>query len=483
MIPQENTKTRKKIIKLWKLFSGLSLGIFLNQGINLILIPFFWKSLKPEDFGIIAICQMVSYFLSPVYMFGASETIQRFYYTWSDEERPHRLSSFFWFIFGFTLILTVLLDIFGTFFSRHIIVNVPFHPLVRYTLWSAFLTNLMNIPLAISRIKQTVLSYNILLNGSFITQIGLVIYFVKFLDRGAAGYIEGFFVANCIWFLPTLILTFKDSVFIPDQRFRKLPLNYATPLTFAGIVDGFSTTLDRFYLDKFVPLSTIGFYNLGRQIGSLVNVINSVTKLIAVPLIYKKHSLKQETVSMLGHAGFAYSVIMLIPVVFVSTLSTELISILDPSRVYLQITPYIPYFAVSFYFVCIATITGRGMDLVGITKWSFTMPLAGATVSLIGYTLFLPEHGVWGVLWSMLLGAFARNFLYVILAYFYLPRNLYLKKLCLTWLTSFICFEIAQNLGIENVALSALAKIGVLSLMSIGFIFLIRKHVTTIFKT
>lgn len=475
--------SNSRIKKFGKLIGGFSFGVFLNQGISLIMIPLFWTVLKPEDFGIIAVSQMVSYFLSPVYMMGASETIQRFYYKWSDEERPHYLSSFFWFIFIFSLSLTLLIDLVGDQYSHYVIHNINYAPLLQYTVWSAFFVNLMNIPLAIARIKQSIFNYNILLTGSFLTQISIVFYMVKVRNLGSAGYIEGFFIANCIWFIPTLIFTFRNCPIIPKKGLRKIPLRYAAPLSLAGVVDGLSTTLDRFFLDKFVPLSTIGFYNLGRQFGSVVNVINSVTKLIAVPLIYKNASLKSDTKLILSHAGLIYAVVMLIPVVAVCTLSNEFIKIFDPTNVYLEITSYIPFFAISFYFVCLSTITGRGMDLVGVTNWSFIMPLSGAIVSLLSYSLLLPAYGVWGIVWGMFLGALARNLIYIILANYYYPRPLYILKTMTAWAVAYIIYKLTFLLSSTKVEFVILYKISLILMLTLFCWYMLNKHIKFIFKT
>ena len=460
--------TRQKLAKYGTLLSGYGLGIFFNQGINLILIPIFWRVLTPEDFGIIAITQIITLFLQPIYMFGTSETIQRFYYKWQADERPHYLSWIFWFLFAFTFILTVLLDVLGTHFSKFIIVTVPFDPLLRLTLWSTFLSNFINIPIAISRIQQKVKTYNILVNGSFITQMGLVYYLVKIEKLGTYGYVKGFFIANLIWFIPILVSIFKSSVLFPSRKYINIPIKYAAPICFGGLIDGFGTTMDRYFLDKYLPLATTGFYNLARQFGSLINIVNAVTKLIFVPYIYKIKALKNNAAEILGNLGLIYAVLMTAPVIAVCTLSHEIVQILDPSGVYLQIVPYIPYFALSFYFAALATVLGRGMDLVGITKWSFLIPFVGGIVSLGVYLYSLPEFGIRGILWSVLLGSLAKNLVNIILATYYFPRRLYIKQLALGLISAILFYCILLQIQITNPALSILVKIALQLLLLVG---------------
>lgn len=424
-----------KLSKYGKIFGAYSIGIFLNQGINLLMIPVLWQSLTPEDFGIIAISQLVTLFLSPVYMLGASEAIQRFYYDWKEEARPHYVSWFFWALTLYTLVLSVVLHIFGSHYSGYLIQKVPFDPYLRYTIWSAFFSNFIYFPITLSRIRQDVKHYNLAVNGSFLTQIAFVLYFVKVQNLGAEGYLRGFLIAQMIWCLPLIWITAKHSILFPSLHFFQIPLRYSLPLSVSGVVEGLYAVVDRYFLDKFVPLSTAGFYNLGRQFGSLINIINSVAKLIFIPYIYKINSLQKENAArIVGEAGLVYAALMTIPLLAVCSLSHELVTVLNPSEVYLQIIPFIPFFAVSYYFLSLTTVMGRGMDLAGVSKWSFVVPLSGIVVGTIVYVSLLPESGVRGVLYGMLAGSLCRNVLNIYLANRFFPRPFYFKELAQVWL-------------------------------------------------
>jgi O-antigen/teichoic acid export membrane protein len=474
--------TRKeKLRKYGTLLGGYGFGVFLNQGINLILIPFFWKVLTPEDFGVIAITQIITLFLTPIYLFGASDTIQRYYYQWTEEERPHYLGWFFWFIFSFTLVLTVILDTLGVRYSRYVITSVSFDPLLRYTLWSAFFVNFLSFPVAISRIKQKVLTYNILMNGSFLTQIAIVLYLVMHEKLGVYGYVRGFWIANAIWFIPSLLMTFRDAELFPSKKYMKIPLKFAAPLSLAGIFEGFSTVLDRYFLDKFLPLATIGFYNLARQFASLVNVINSITKLIFIPYIYKINAIKKNAAAVLSNFSLVYSVLMTVPVVACCTLGYEVVAALDPTGVYIKLIEYIPAFAVSFYIIAVGQITGRGMDLAGTTKWVTLVPLAGIIVSLTVYLNFLPEYGVWAVLWSVLLGSLARSTVNIILAIKYFPRELHIAKLLSSWVVAGVFYVLLMNVRLESIWISfAIKLMAILILAAILVRFILLRNIKTL---
>ncbi len=452
--------------KYGKIIGGYGLATLLNQSVNLILIPVLWSTLSPEDFGVIAITQIVNLLLTPIYMFGVSETIQRYYFKWPDESRRHYLGWTLWFTFIFTLSLTLLLEILGPQLSENFIKQVPFDPIIRYTIWSTFLANFINIPVAISRIKEKILSYNILVNGSFITQIAIIYYLVKFENLGAYGYIKGILISNLIWIIPTLAMSLRDCAFFPDRKYIRIPLQYSGPLCFAGVLEGISNFLDRYFLDKNISLAAIGFYNIARQVSSPINVVNIVAKLFTYPMIHKHHTFKDNTDKMITRLGLVYAVFMTIPVIALTALAKEVVRALDPSGVYLPIVEYIPYFSIAFYINSLITIHGRGMDLKGSSKWAFLIPLFSASASLAVYAWAIPRYGVYGALFGFVTNYTVKTLITNLQAYHYFPRSYKFDKLIKSWLTAVVFFLLLKNINVEHHAASILADVLLILLFS-----------------
>jgi len=166
---------------------------------------------------------------------------------------------------------------------------------------------------------------------------------------------------------------------------------------------------------------------------------------------------------------------MTIPVVACCTLGYEVVTALDPTGVYIKLIEYIPAFAVSFYIIAVGQITGRGMDLAGTTKWVTLVPLAGIIVSLTVYLKFLPEYGVWAVLWSVLLGSLARSTVNIGLAVTYFPRQLHIGKLVSAWVLAAAFYFILINLHMDSILVSFSIKIVtilILAAIQIRFILL-----------
>jgi hypothetical protein len=157
---------------------------------------------------------------------------------------------------------------------------------------------------------------------------------------------------------------------------------------------------------------------------------------------------------------------MTIPVLTCCTLGYEVVGLLDSTGVYQKLVPYIPAFSLSFYFISLASIMGRGMDLAGITKWLFLVPFTGIIVSLAIYQTMLPEYGVWAILLSVVLGSFSRNLLNIILAVYFFPRKLHLKKLIFAWSLALIFYGGLSNIVSENLWYSGSIKVILILLLA-----------------
>jgi O-antigen/teichoic acid export membrane protein len=128
----------------------------------------------------------------------------------------------------------------------------------------------------------------------FFTQIGLSIYFILILDQQLYGY----FVANIIGNLLSglimgLIMLRFAHPHIRGGRIRE-SLRFSLPLIPSNIVAAFSSIADRFILQKYTSLETLGIYAIGLKFTNLINAFHSANKLSFVPYMVESAS-KEKT--------------------------------------------------------------------------------------------------------------------------------------------------------------------------------------------
>ncbi|MBY0452040.1 MAG: oligosaccharide flippase family protein, partial [Bdellovibrionaceae bacterium] len=162
------------IEQLWKrLFlnsSKYGLGVILMKLGALLLIPLFWQKLTPEDYGIIGLTEVLSLILIPVLGFGGPDVIQRFYFEWSESDRPKHLGAVWMFSIFSSLGLCLALDLGGEFIFSHVYSKISFHPYVRICVWTLFFSSISNFTISFFRITEDLKKYNLVSVGTFLTQ-------------------------------------------------------------------------------------------------------------------------------------------------------------------------------------------------------------------------------------------------------------------------------------------------------------------------
>jgi O-antigen/teichoic acid export membrane protein len=468
--------------RLLKNASAYSFGVILTQSGNLFVIPILWTVFNPEDFGIIALSQIVTVFLGPVLSLGIPESIQRFYLEWKEDTRSQHVGALFLFYFCFSLLLTLILEVVGQKYGELLFKNVSFNPYLRLTLWTAFFANFSSFNIAILRIEERIKTYNFLSIGSYVVQIAFVFFYVFYKKEGVVGYLKGYFYGNALSGAVHFFYCLKKSSFPKRFDYLSRSLKYCLPLSVSSVIEGFNSIIDRIFLDKYIPLSRIGFYNLGRQFGNIINLCNTVFKLAYLPFMYRVYSEGKNVPGILSKISVNYTALICIPALALCLLSKETILIFDVTHKYTEVYKYVPYFVFVGVMVSIATVMGRGIDFAEKNHLTIAFPIVGGAVSFTLYYLLVPSMGMYGIFLGLIAGAFARYFLNVLLAVLAYPRPLFKRKMASALGISFALFFIGYNSNIEALIPSILFKLVLLGIQIFAFYFLFFKDHMYLFK-
>ena len=183
-----STLNRRQLLgRLYANASIYGLGIILVRAGSILLLPLYWLRLEPSDYGVIGLTQAVSLFLSPVLGMGMVDAVQRFYYDWRVEERPHYLAAVWLFVLAVSALVCGMLDLAGSRLFALLFDQVAFDPYLRIAIWTAFATNLSMLPLMLLRVREQLRRYSYIVLGQFLTQTGVTLYLIFALDMGVTG--------------------------------------------------------------------------------------------------------------------------------------------------------------------------------------------------------------------------------------------------------------------------------------------------------
>lgn len=432
-------------------------GIILVRAGSILLLPLYWMRLDPTDYGIIGLTQMLVLFLMPVLGLGLQDAVQRFYYDWPVEERPRYLAAVWLFSLGISGILCATLEFLGADLFGSLFRQVTFDPYLRIAVWTAFVTNLTMIPLTLLRVREQLRHYTFIIFGQFITQAGVTLYLIFWLDMGVLGYLLGTLAGAVTWAVYFTLYMAREIRWPTAYRYLTGPLRYALPIAPAALLEGLNSVMDRFFLDKFVGLRQIGIYTLAHQFGQGFNVFNQIMKNSWFPFIYRVTSDRSDAPHVLARFSLYYLAILTLPALGIALLSKELIVWFGDEK-YFGIYEYIPAFVLFYFVYAIGHSFGRGLDLAKRMGYMPVVQAAGLAVGVTAMWLLIPVYGLWGAVGGMLTANIVRISLLVYLAHRFYPRPFLFRPVLLMGMLVGLTYYLASRIDTSNLLLDAALK-------------------------
>lgn len=414
-------KKERLLKNLFKDASIYGLGTILVRASGILLIPFYWKWLTPEDFGVFAIFQVVVQFISIVMDWGLSGAIQRSIHEWSQEEAPKYIGAAFLFQFLLNLALMVLFIIFAEIICDTLFNTDNFYFYFKIAIFNSFLSTFTNIPQSIYRSLGMVKKYTSLSVLQFLTTTFLSIFYLVYLKMELKGYIYAQVLSNLIFaivYLPDLLKRMKLTL---NKHYFKDLLSFALPTVPAGMLDGVGGVFDRFFLDHYVSVGVLGIYSLSKQVAGVYNLFLVSLKSAWLPMIYRVVSTREDGDKVLGRITVQYVYVIAVLGIFISSTVKDVIYLMKMPKYY-SVADYAPLIVLAFFFQGVGHVTGRGLDLTKRTNYYWIMYVVGITSGIYAILKLAPFYGVWGAGIAFLISIIAREIVQFVLSYYFYPR-------------------------------------------------------------
>lgn len=387
------TSTHKKIFKnsFYYMFAS-----FLPLSVKIILLPVFSYYLTPEDFGILALLQLVSMILPIFFSLNLNTAIPRLYFDYHAGQLKEFVSTLFFVELIASSVVLVVLYVFHEHFISFIFPNISegYYNLFIITFITVFFNTLAELFKIVMRTQEKARLFMLLSLILFVIYIVLSIVLIVCFQRGLRGMVEAsvinavasFFLYGIVNYR-VLVITLKYDVFRKSWRFS-LPL---IPHTIAGLIVMYS---DRIILEKYVSLAAIGLYAVADRIASIFKTaVNLFT--VAYQPSFVKESLKDpEAAQVLSRdtssiCVFAVSFCISIIALF----SLEIVRLFFDDR-YLECWYMIPLLSSAYLFRCLYCFSSNHLFYRKKTGWIAMITLIAAIVNLVINLIWMPSHGV-----------------------------------------------------------------------------------------
>ena len=403
--------------------NALIYGFFglLQKGLGFFLLPVYASLLDVEQLGIISTCTAVIAFLVIFVGLSLRGSTAYHYYKFKDDN-PEYVKRFFGTNFSFILLFTIfglcLLFLTKSWVLDVLFKNIPFKPYVLLALTSVLLQPIYLFYQSILKAKHQAKKASLLDFLFFSAMASITIVLIVFFKFGAEGALIANAIASLLVFVISVVGIRKEIVLCLDRAILRTSLKYSLPILPHNLSGWTMNMVDKLLLNNLNSLSAVALFDVGAQIGKVVNLISLGVNSAYSPWFFEQVKNNPDSKTLIANVTNKIILLYAVVAVSVSWISPEVLEIISRPE-YHESWKVVPFIATAFvingfYF------TYSNVFFLEKTKYLPFLTITGAVTNL-GLNFFLiPKYGIFGAAYSSLL----TKILFAFLTYFICQRLL-----------------------------------------------------------
>ena len=462
--------------KLAKNAAIYSFFTLLQRGLGFFLLPVYTTVLATEELGIISTSTAVIAFMVLVFGLALRGSTAFYYYEYKDNNLPY-LKRIFGTNVSFILLVSglgiALLLISKMWTLDQIFLNIDFNPYVLLSLICIFLQPLYFFYQSVLKAKQQAKKAASLDFVYFGVMISLTLLFILGFGMKAEGALLANAIASFSAFTISIFGLRKEVSLCLSGQILKKTLKYSLPVLPHNLSGWAMNLVDRVMLNSMGSLSLVGIFDVGSQLGKVVNMISLGVNSAYSPWFFdqvKNDPNCKEKIARITKKILIFYVFIAIAISWLSPELLQLISKPDYHNSW-KIVPIIATAFVinGFYF------TFSNVFFLEKTKYLPFLSITGAIVN-VGLNLYLiPRHGIFGAAVASLL----TKIIFTVITYlvsqrlFKIPYNLFqiIGIMAIGFGLACLPYIFQEKISNINIWLLVLVKILILSTFTIGFVY------------
>jgi len=389
----------RPLIQSFALYSSVNFGI---RGLNFLLIVVYAHYLRPYDYGIIYMAEIIAAFLAIFAGLSMDGALQRLYFQHnhdSGELRSYLGSSILFGFFWMAVFLTFVLVLGGSvqsYLPAH--ASVPFYPYIAMAIATAAATQGIQYRLAIDQASRRPGFYALLSFVLAVLTAACCLYGVVVRRAGALGMMEGKLVAAVITFL---IAAWSMRAFLAARfqwRFVRESLGFGLPLIPHLVMASGLIVADRFILGYYRDLSEVGIYSLAYTFGMVMYLVTQSLSQAWLPMFFELAN-EKENRQLLGRICSGLAVLLVALACLGIQLSPPFIHIALDYR-YHSAARIVPLVVMGYLFHALFSLFDLSILQAKRTVSVFLISLVAFAVNLVLNFAMIPRWGMYGAAWA-----------------------------------------------------------------------------------
>jgi len=380
-----------------------TVGVFTTRFGALLLVPIYWRVLTPSDYGILAGAGIVTAVLSPLLGLATPESIIRFYKLWPASQRRDRLGNAWTFDWLTSILIGGAIALLSGPLLRPIFHTVPVDPCLRIAVIIGTLSSFAASPLVVLRVEEADKKYVALSISSFLLQTVLILFLVVYARRGALGVLQGQAIAGALMIPVYALLMFRRARPQLRVNYTREALAYSLPLVPGSLIESFNPVTDRFVLEKYVGLGTLGIYGLADTFASIVRTVGSAIKSAWVPFQIRLAVERPDAKMVMARSADQIALAIFTVGLSLAVLCDDLITAIGKPA-YFSVSKYLVPLIIPYALAALQPVFGTGFLIARKTSYAWAIAVTHLIVSLGTAFLLVPRLGVLGAILASILG-------------------------------------------------------------------------------
>jgi O-antigen/teichoic acid export membrane protein len=369
------------------------------------LLPLYTRYLSPADYGIVGIALTISSVLGILLPLGLQGALTQIYFAAPDVPSRRRDIGTLWTAIAlFATGMTLLMDRFGQPLFSSLLREIPFSPHVRLTLWSALFGVLGLLTLNLVQLQERPGLYVVLTVASAVLTVGAILERVVHCGLGALGYLQGTAAAAGVMVVPLTVFFFANARPAMRSGVLKSALAYGLPLLPHGLASWTLGLSDRLILERYVPMSEVGLFQLGAQLASALTIAAQAVNTAWLPFLFRTHKERGLAAAPELARLVTYYAFMLVWVDLGLVLLCRHAILLLASSAYQPASRVIPWLSAGLLLNGLYLIPVSFLFLTSRTRWIPLGTIASGAVAVGLNLLLVPRWGVLAPGWSSIAG-------------------------------------------------------------------------------
>lgn len=455
-------KSKGDIHRFFKHSSIYAVGGILNRVGAFLLLPLYTHYLSTSQYGSLEIFYAVMSVIAGILSVGIAHATLRFYYEYDDENiRKSVVSTNYIITFFITTIGCITVYLFKDDLSGFIFSSDEYNNGISIILVTIVFELLSQVCLAFLRAKEKSLLFILIIFIKLIIQVGANSYLIIVYDAGVTGVLFGNLLAVTFGLVALSWYTLKECGLTYNNDIAKSVLKYSYPFLFTTLVGLVSVNVDKFLINHYLSLATLGIYALAFKFSSLME------QLIGEPFnrsygAFRFSIMKNDDAAHIQSNIVNYLVaIGVTTALILSMLISEVLQFLSGEE-YWEAALYVPILAIGSVFKLLSYPSQTGILYSKNTKHIFHVSMSTTIVMVALSFLLLKLYGVIGICIAYVITMMFETILTSLISNKYFKVKYSYDKFVIIVLLSVLAYFISTTVLTENIYETIFIKISII---------------------